>query len=165
MKSAEDDRDPDRNHGKENQRDQIARENIRPKTNRKREEPGEVTDQFDRQHQPCQGNPRHYGHAFHGRAEKMQKILEPGMLETLQVVINECADGASQRHHRNSCGRVKARDQPDQIADQDEDKENREKGNVGLDVVSDDFVALPQHESFNAFKAVLQSAGRFHRKP
>ena len=61
-------------------------------------------------------------------------------------------------------GESKPGDEPDQIADQDEDKEDREKGRVGLDVVSDDFLALPQHESLDAFKAVLQSAGRFHRE-
>src|SRR6266404_6279813 len=164
MKAAEDDGYADRDHGKENQRDQVAGKDVGPETNGERQQPGEVADQLNGEHQSRQQDSRDKRHAFHGRSKKMQQIFRSGMFEALSVVIEKGADRTTQRHNRNACWRFEARDQPNQVTDQDEDENDGEKRRVGFTVMADDLAALAQDESFNGFEGVLQASGRFNRE-
>ena len=94
----------------------------------------------------------------------MQQIFRAGVFESLKVVVEKRTDRASERDDGNSSRRFKARNQSDQIANQNEDKNNGEKRRIGLAVMPNDLLALAEDESFDAFERVLQAAGRIDRK-
>src|SRR6266567_1844880 len=164
MKAAEDNRNADRDNRKENQRDQIAGENVGPETNGERQQTGEVADQLNGKHQRGQQNLGNQRHAFHGRSEKVQQIFRSGMFETLGVVVEKSADGAAQGHNGNAGRRLKPRDQSNQVADQDEDEDDGEKRGVGFAVMADNFAALAEDKALKPLERMLQASGRFDRQ-
>src|SRR5580658_3860232 len=165
MQPAEDDGNADRDHRKENQRDQIASENVGPWTNRERKQTRKVAHQLDGQQQRRQQNPGDERHAFHGRPEEMQEIFRSGMFEALGMVVEKCANGAAQRHDGNAGGRLKPGNQADEVANQNEDEDDDEKCSVRLAMMADDFAALVQHEALDRFEGVLQDSWGLDRQP
>src|SRR5215472_10553165 len=140
MQSAENNRNTNRNHGKEHQRDQVAGKNVGPKTNREGEQPGSVADQLDWQHERCKGR---------DRSEKMFQIADSRMLETLCVIVQKRTNCTAQRHGGHAGRRLKSRNQSNQIANQNEDENNGKKRRVGLAVMPDNLRALPQYKSLD----------------
>src|SRR5579862_520524 len=164
MQSAEDDWNANRDHGKENQGDQIAGENIGPQTHGERKQARKMADQFDRQHQNRHQDARDQRHPFHWRSKKMQQIFRPGVLESLRVVVQEGTDRAAQRHHRNASRGLESGDQTDQVTDQDKDENNGEESDIRFGVMPDDFFALAHNEALKRLESVLERAGRVHRQ-
>src|SRR5579872_3102895 len=164
MQSAEDNRNADRNHRKENQGDQIPGENIGPQTHCERKQAREVADQFDRQHQNRHQDARDQRHPFHRRSKKMQQIFRPGVLESQRVVVQEGTDRAAQWYHRNASRRLESGDQSDQVTDQDKDENNGEESDIRFGVMPDDFFALAHNESFKRLESVLERSWRVHRQ-
>src|SRR5579872_1353883 len=95
----------------------------------------------------------------------MLQIPYAGMLESLRLVVEEGADGASQGNDGNGCWRFEAWNQADQIATQDEESQRHQKRREAFTMVSDDFFALPDDETVGSFEYVLQGARFIHRKP
>src|SRR5258706_3508074 len=163
VQSAEDNRHADRNHGKEYERDQIAGKYVGPQTHRQRKQTREVAHQLNRKHQHRQQNLRNQRHTFHRRSEEMQEVLDAGVLESLSVVVQERANGATQRHHGHSGWRFETRNQPYEITDQNKNKQNGEKRSVGFAVVPDDLPALVEDEAFDCSEGMLQAVRRIDR--
>ena len=84
------------------------------------------------------------------------------MLESLGLVVDKGANRAAQRNDGNSCGRLKARDHPDQVTEQDEEAERGQERCVAFGVMADDFVALSLDESFYALEEMLKSSRVVH---
>src|SRR5579859_2544626 len=124
-----------------------------------------MTYQLDGEHQCRHENAGDQRHPFHRWTEEMQQVLRAGMLEPLRVVVQKRANGTAQRHDGYARRRLEAGNQPYQITNQDEDKYDREKSNIGFAVMADNLAALVEHESLKAFKCMLQPAGRVHRQP
>ena len=95
----------------------------------------------------------------------MLQVRDAVVFEPLGLVVNEGADGASQGDHGHGSGRFEARNQSDQITDQDEKSQGHEEWGEALAVMSDNFLALAFDETMGPFEDMLQGAGFVHREP
>src|SRR5690349_14839884 len=95
----------------------------------------------------------------------MLQVRNPVLSESLTLIVDKRADSASQRHDGHSRGRLKTRNQPEQVGNQNEKCKGHQKGRISITVVPDDFVALSLDKTMDAFKDMLQSARIVHRKP
>src|ERR1700733_6994998 len=141
---------------KENPGNHVAGKHIGGKTDGERKHAGQVADEFDGNHQRRQG--------WNGSGKVLQ-VTDPGVLESLHLVIHEGANRATQGNDGHGCWRLQAWNHSNQVAKQNEEAKRGQKRCVTLTVVTDDLVALALDESFNALKGVLQRAGTVHRKP
>ncbi len=62
------------------------------------------------------------------RAHEMLQVCNPVLSESLSLVVNKRTNGASQRHYRHRGRRFETRNQPDQIANQNEECQGHQKG-------------------------------------
>src|SRR3954462_10900619 len=113
-----------------------------------------MTDDFKRQHQRRKPP--------HGTKEMFQ-ISHPSGFEALELVINEGADGATERHDRRSGWGFESRNNAEQIGNQDKKTKRHQERGKPLAVVSDHVTTLAFDESIDAFEHVLQSARTLNR--
>src|ERR1700730_18261991 len=103
VQADEDDRDTDRNHGEKDESHQVPGENVGPQTNRERQQPCNMADQFDGKHQCRQKDADNERHPLHGRSEEMLEIVPYAvMLDALPVVVTERTDSTAQGNDWNS---------------------------------------------------------------
>src|SRR5271169_1160189 len=114
-----------------------------------------MADQLDRNHQRRQG-----GH----RSEKVFQVADPGVLESLDLVVRESTKSAAQRNDGHSSRRLETRNYANQITEQNEEAQGHQERRVALAVMADDLVALALDEALDAFEGVLQCPGAVHRK-
>src|ERR1039457_4197491 len=98
--------------------DLFAREHVRKETNRERQRTREVTDQFDRQHEP--GQP----------PEGPQKLLDVARAVNLYasvMVEQKRRNGQAERNHRTHGGRFQPWNQADQVHEQDKKEDRSEE--------------------------------------
>ena len=148
MQAVENDRNTKWNHRKENKSNQIPGKDVCAQANRKRKQTSRMANDLNWHHQGSEK--RH-------RADEMLQVLEHSVLaDPLQIVEAECAQGATERHGRcGSCGRLKTRYQPYQVAEKNEKPQGSEKRNKALAMVTYDFLGLITDEPVNALQDVL----------
>src|ERR1700730_5427863 len=145
MKPEKENRDTDRYQRKKYQGDHVAGKHVGIEAHGERQHTRQVADDLDGDHAD--------GQRPHGSHEMLQ-IRNAVMSEPLGLVVDEGADGTSERDPRHSRGRFKAWNEADQIADQDEKGQGQEKGSEALAMMSDNFLALALDETMSAFKDV-----------
>src|SRR3954470_1167147 len=113
-----------------------------------------MTDHFKRQHQ--RRKPPH-------RTKKMLQISRTAGSEALELIVDECADGATERHNRRSGWGFESRNNAEQIGNQNKKTKRYQERGKPLAVVSDHVTTLAFDESIDAFEHVLQSARTLNR--
>src|SRR4029077_18544960 len=102
---------------------------------------------FDGRHQNRQRNTNEQRHAGIRRSQEMSGVVSQSFFaDSLRIVIDESADGAAQRNRRHGGRRLKTRNQPDQIAEQDKKSQGHQEGREALASVSNNLVALTLDE-------------------
>src|ERR1043166_6555877 len=114
-----------------------------------------MTDDFKRQHQ--RRKPPH-------GAKEMLQISCPTSLETLELVIDEGADGATERHNRRGGWGFESWNNAEQVGDQNKEAKSHQEWRKPLAVVTDHVATLAFDEPADAFEHVLQSARTFDRE-
>src|SRR5262249_38608010 len=143
MKAKKQDGNSKRHQGNKNQSHKVPRKHVRVQTNRERKHARQMANDLDWDHQGRQN--RH-------RAGEMLQVFHSRMFEPLRLIIKESDDRTSQRHDRLSRGRLESRDQPDQVAEQNEKRQRHEKRRVAFAMVADDLLALSLNKVVSAFK-------------
>src|SRR5207245_11799186 len=88
MQTKECNRNADWYQREKDERDHVAGKHVGEQTDSQRQHPGQMADEFNRQHQPRQPP---YG------SEKMFQISHPRVLESLGLIVNECTDCTTER--------------------------------------------------------------------
>src|SRR5271165_2619358 len=115
-----------------------------------------MADEFDWNHQRRKG--------WHGPGEVLQ-VANSSVFEPLSLVVHKGTDRAAQGNDGHGGWRLEARNHADQVAEQNEKEQGRQKRRVALAVVADDLFALALDESFDALESMLQSSGTIHGEP
>src|SRR5450755_17935 len=84
----------------------------------------------------------HQGREPPDGAGKMLQVSNAAVLESLEVVVDEGADGAAQGNDRQSGGRFKSRNQAEQVGAQDKQGQHRQKRSELSAAVADDVFTL-----------------------
>src|ERR1700730_5315034 len=115
------DRHAHRNHGKESHRDQIAGKHVRPKAYGQRKDSGQMAHDLDGQHPTSKRNPNEQRHAGIRRPQEMRGVVSHSLLaDSLDVVVDERADGAAKRNYGDRGRRFETWNQTDEVAEKDE---------------------------------------------
>ena len=85
----------------------------------------------------------------------MLQVCDPVLSESLTLVVDKRADGASQRHYRHRGRRLETRNQPQQVGNQNEKRQGHQEGRIAFAVVPDNFLTLSLDETVGALKNVL----------
>src|SRR5579859_5797367 len=112
MEYEEDGRNADWEHRKENQSHQVAGKHVGIKTNTEREDSRKMGEDLNREYKP--------GHPPDGTGKMLEVTNYALLFNSVEVVINEGGQGETKGHHDRGCGRSKARDEADEIVDQNE---------------------------------------------
>src|SRR5450755_905258 len=112
----------------EDQEDLLSRKHVGVKTNREGQVPRQMTEQLNRQHQRRQPPD--------GTGEMPQILAQTHRLDALDVVIEKRGQSASQRDLDALRRRFKARDQSNQVAEQNEDADRHHDGDEGMTVTA-----------------------------
>src|SRR5271165_346531 len=114
-----------------------------------------MADQFNRNHER-----RQCGHG----SGKVLQVADSCVLESLSLVIHERTNSAAQGDNGYGGRRLEARNNADQIAEQNEEAERGQERSVAFTVMADDFITLVLNESFDTFEHMLERSGTIHGK-
>src|ERR1017187_3162303 len=142
----------DRNQREKRQGDQSAGKDVGKETNGEREHAGEVGDNLDHKHQ--RGEPPH-------RPKKLLDVSPAVLADAVIVVVEKGKERAAKRNNHIRGGRLQPRNQPQQVAEQDEQAQNGDEAEEALEVVTDDGFALLGDKLMDSFRDVLQRIGFF----
>ncbi len=94
--------------------------------------------------------------------QEFQRALLP---DAVQVVVEESHNGAAERHSRAHRGRFKRWNQPDQVHQQDKEKQRGQKRRELFTVVSNDLFTLVGDELMQGLREMLAAARLLHGEP
>src|SRR5215813_7637137 len=154
VKHEKDDRDDHRNQREERARHGVTGKHICVKSDAQRHHAREMADDLDREEQPCQPP--------HGPREVLQIADGPLLLDALNVVVEKRDERATQRYLDGAGRRFERRNQPDQIAEQNKQKQRAEEWCEPLAVLTDDLAALIGDEVVHELSEVPQAARLVH---
>ncbi len=77
------------------------------------------------------------------------------------MVVKKGKDRAAKRNNHIRSGRLQSRNQPQQVAEQDEQAQNGDEAEEAFKVVTDDGFALLGDKLMNSFREMLQRIGLF----
>ncbi len=95
----------------------------------------------------------------------MLQVPDSGMFESLNLVVHKSTNRQPQRNYRDGRRRFKPRDDPNEVANQNEKTERHQKRRETLAVMPDDFLTLVFDESVGTLEDVLQCGRLVDGKP
>src|SRR5215470_9757952 len=116
-----------------------------------------MADGLDQQHEDRDRKPDRHGHTRVLVPEELLQISDTVLPEAVRMVIDEGTDSAAEWNHRRSGGRLKTRNEAQQVRKKNEKAQRHQEWGERLAVMADDFVALVLNEAMDTFEHVLQS--------